>query len=198
MGKFYAVKNGRKVGIFSTWDECKAQVDGYSGAVYKSFKTKDEALIFMGAEPKNSGIPIRKIPAWYVDGSYNINTKEYAFGAVLLADGEEKTFSKSFPQDSLTSMRNIAGEIMGAAFAMEYSRAQGFSEIEIYYDYTGIENWALEKWKANLDGTKSYVSLYKEISKSLKIKFKKVQGHSGDKYNDLADKLAKEALGIKL
>ena len=38
--KFYAVKQGRKTGIFTSWDEAKAQVDGYSGAVYKSFKLR--------------------------------------------------------------------------------------------------------------------------------------------------------------
>ena len=32
--------------------------------------------------------------------------------------------------------------------------------------------------------------------KDIKIKFKKIKGHSGDKFNDMADKLAKEALGI--
>lgn len=196
MGKFYAVKNGRKTGIFTTWDECKAQVDGYSGAIYKSFRTKDDALSFMGAAEKPEKTD-EAIPIWYVDGSYNINTKEYAYGAVLITGGREQTFSKKFPCDSLSSMRNVAGEIKGASFAMEYSREQGFSEIAIYYDYTGIENWALENWKANLEGTKSYVRLYKEISKSLSVSFRKVKGHSGDKYNDLADKLAKEALGIK-
>ena len=36
----------------------------------------------------------------------------------------------------------------------------------------------------------------KDIKKYVDIKFVKVKGHSGDKYNDLADKLAKEALGI--
>ena len=35
--KYYAVKKGRKTGIFTTWDDCKAQVNGYKGAVYKSF-----------------------------------------------------------------------------------------------------------------------------------------------------------------
>ena len=43
MAKFYVVKNGRKVGIFSTWEECQKQVVGFKGAIYKSFKTKDEA-----------------------------------------------------------------------------------------------------------------------------------------------------------
>lgn len=38
MTKFYAVRKGKKTGIFSTWDECKEQVTGYKGAIYKSFK----------------------------------------------------------------------------------------------------------------------------------------------------------------
>ena len=37
-GKIYAVRKGRKTGIFQTWDETKEQVDGFSGAEYKSFK----------------------------------------------------------------------------------------------------------------------------------------------------------------
>lgn len=46
-GKYYAVAKGKVPGIYSTWDECKAMVDGFSGAVYKSFKTKEEALLFI-------------------------------------------------------------------------------------------------------------------------------------------------------
>ena len=33
--KVYAVRKGKATGIFYTWDECKAAVDGFSGAVYK-------------------------------------------------------------------------------------------------------------------------------------------------------------------
>ena len=39
--KFYAVQNGRVPGVYLTWDECKKQVDGYSGASYKSFPTRE-------------------------------------------------------------------------------------------------------------------------------------------------------------
>ena len=39
-GKFYAVKEGRNIGIFESWIDCKKQVDGYSGAKYKSFKSR--------------------------------------------------------------------------------------------------------------------------------------------------------------
>jgi ribonuclease HI len=37
--KFYVVWSGRKPGIYATWDECKAQVDGIEGAKYKGFAT---------------------------------------------------------------------------------------------------------------------------------------------------------------
>lgn len=45
--KFYAVLRGKRTGIFYTWDECKAQVDGYQGAKYKSFPTVEEAMAYM-------------------------------------------------------------------------------------------------------------------------------------------------------
>lgn len=44
MSKHYAVKHGRTVGIFTTWPSCSAQVTGFSGALYKSFATRLEAL----------------------------------------------------------------------------------------------------------------------------------------------------------
>ena len=43
--KYYAVKKGKVPGIYFNWNDCKAMVDGYQGAVYKSFKTIEEAGI---------------------------------------------------------------------------------------------------------------------------------------------------------
>ena len=51
--KFYAVVKGCTPGIYTTWDEAKMQVIGYPGAVYKSFKTEEEAEEFMNT-PKCS------------------------------------------------------------------------------------------------------------------------------------------------
>ncbi|KAJ1910475.1 hypothetical protein IWQ60_010637 [Tieghemiomyces parasiticus] len=45
---FYAVKAGRIPGIYDTWDMCKSMVDGFSGAKYKKFRTKEEAAAFVG------------------------------------------------------------------------------------------------------------------------------------------------------
>ena len=41
--KFYVVWHGFNPGIYTTWDDCKKQVEGYEAAKYKSFKTKEEA-----------------------------------------------------------------------------------------------------------------------------------------------------------
>lgn len=41
--KYYAVKKGKVPGIYFNWNDCKAMVDGYPGAVYKSFKAIEEA-----------------------------------------------------------------------------------------------------------------------------------------------------------
>ena len=41
--KYYVVWNGRKPGIYTTWEECKAQVHKFKQAKYKSFPTKDAA-----------------------------------------------------------------------------------------------------------------------------------------------------------
>lgn len=47
MKKYYAIKKGRQTGIFTSWDETKSLVSGFNGAIYKSFKTKEEALNFL-------------------------------------------------------------------------------------------------------------------------------------------------------
>nr|XP_012297390.1 ribonuclease H1 isoform X1 [Aotus nancymaae]XP_012297391.1 ribonuclease H1 isoform X1 [Aotus nancymaae] len=46
-GMFYAVRRGRKTGVFLTWNECKAQVDRFPAARFKKFATEDEAWAFV-------------------------------------------------------------------------------------------------------------------------------------------------------
>lgn len=41
--KFYVVWYGREPGVYSSWNDCKQQIEGFPGAQYKSFKTKQAA-----------------------------------------------------------------------------------------------------------------------------------------------------------
>ena len=193
--KIYAVRKGRKTGLFNTWDECKEQINGFSGAEYKSFLTEDEAIEYLGLN-KNEDIDKEEkdIMISYVDGSYEDRLKKYGSGVVILYKNNKITFSIPGNDPSYISMRNVSGEIIAAQKAMEYALENNVDKLAIYHDYEGIEKWCTGVWKANKEGTKLYRDFYNSISNKLKVEFIKVKAHSGDKYNEEADKLAKEAL----
>jgi hypothetical protein len=55
---FYGVKVGAAPGVYETWEECQQHTDGYPGAKYQRFKTREEAEAFvLGAmqEPVTTG-----------------------------------------------------------------------------------------------------------------------------------------------
>ncbi len=62
--KFYAVRNGRSTGIFNSWDDCKAQTNGHSGAQFKSFNSQQEAAAWMGGGGGGGGPPPDPDPRW--------------------------------------------------------------------------------------------------------------------------------------
>lgn len=134
----------------------------------------------------------------YVDGSYDKVTDRFAYGMVVLTDEENpEEYADVYDDPELKSMWNVAGEIMGACAAMQYALDNDIPAITIFHDYEGVAKWPLGEWKTKKEGTKAYVDFYKTASATVKIYFKKVTGHSGDKYNDMADKLARKALGLE-
>ena len=48
--KFYAVRKGLVPGIYRSWDACKQQTQGVSGAVFQSFKTQQAAEHYLESE----------------------------------------------------------------------------------------------------------------------------------------------------
>ena len=132
----------------------------------------------------------------YVDGSYNIHTKEYSYGAVLLWNGAQEEFSEKGTEVSLADMRNVAGEILGAEKMMELCVSRGIKELNLYYDYEGIEKWCTGAWQAKKPGTIAYRNSYLKIHDRLRVNFHKVAAHTGVALNERVDQLAKKALGI--
>lgn len=195
--KYYAVRKGKKIGIFNTWDACKAQVNGFSGAEYKSFPTMEEANEYVyGKETIKFEDNDNTVEA-YVDGSYEHCLKAYGSGIVILKNGEvEETFSVKGDDKDLVGMRNVAGEIEASKIAMMYCIENNIENLILYFDYEGIEKWCTGAWKTNKEGTIEYKKFYDAAKEKLNVKFVKVRAHSGDKYNEVADKLAKKALGI--
>ena len=110
MSNYYAVKVGRTIGIYRTWDECNREVTGFKGAKYKKFNSESEALAFINnsyleslvtAIPHNTVNdkanivfpiihPLRGNIGYfdpnrviYVDGGFNNFTKPHACGCVV-------------------------------------------------------------------------------------------------------------------
>lgn len=198
MPKYYAVKNGREPGIYTTWPECQAQVSGYSGAVYKSFSTMEEANAFINDTPAvqapTENDTRLKI---YVDGSFDVKTNRFSYGmAVIYSDGSIVKVSQAFDDPDYAEMRNVAGEIHGAMAAIKYCARNYIRDVIIYHDYDGIAKWPLREWQANKKGTQEYVEFYDRYKNLVNVEFRHVKGHSNDTYNDLVDSLAKQALGL--
>lgn len=195
--KFYAVRIGRDgAGIYDTWEQCRAQVHGVAGAVYKSFPAREQAEAFIsGGEAGNEPSDWEGAVA-YVDGSFDSASGDFACGAVLFLDGEELTFSERFTDPEMAAMHNVAGEIMGALTVIRCCLERGVKALEIHHDYEGVGRWADGGWKANKPGTQRYAAECRAAAQKMKLRFVKVKGHSGDKYNDMADSLARKALGL--
>lgn len=228
--KYYAVAKGKTPGIYLTWEDCKAQVDQFPGALYKGFATIKEAESYiesvMGNKPATGyaqlsidelytvkeemsnhstgslddgadrSIPTKEHLVAYVDGSYDHNQLRYAYGCVLVLEDGEITLNGSDNQEDYVSMRNVAGEIMGSEQAILWALEHSYKRVTIYYDYEGIEKWANGIWKANKSGTQRYKAFVAEKRREIQIDFCKVAAHTGVKYNEMADQLAKEALGL--
>ncbi|MCR5719169.1 MAG: ribonuclease H family protein [Lachnospiraceae bacterium] len=197
--KFYAVKKGITPGIYTTWEECEANVAGYSKAEYKSFKTKNEALKYLGLDEIEDNPP-KELPQKgsllvYVDGSFEESINRYSFGCVFIRDNNDirLAFGNGDSEEGLKS-RNVSGEMLGAMYAVKCAMKNGFSSVTVCYDYLGIEKWAKGEWKTNTVNTTKYAKAMAEWSKSIKIDFKKVKAHSKVYYNELADETAKRGL----
>ncbi len=221
--KYYAVAKGKIPGIYLTWDDCKAQVTHVPGAVYKGFETIHEAESFIeNVRNQDSGRcqdnqdksgdqhncvkeNLEIVPnavstddhlIAYVDGSYDHSQLRYAYGCALVLPEEVVTLNGSDNHEDYVSMRNVAGEITGSEQAILWALKHNYKKITIYYDYEGIEKWANGIWKANKPGTQRYKAFVEEKRQNIDIYFQKVAAHTGVEYNELADQLAKHALGL--
>lgn len=216
--KVYAVRKGHKTGVFETWDECKAAVEGFSGAEYKGFTNRAEAesYCFGKAVGDTKTVADKATPAngesetmlarhneslnpnqliTYVDGSYEHSLLKYAFGCVfLMPDGSIYVENGSGSNPESAKLRNVTGEMLGSMFAVRFAIKNGFRSVEIRYDYEGVEKWVTGAWKSKTELTQKYAEAMRRWSAQIQISFTKVAAHSNVYFNEMADQLAKKAL----
>ena len=136
----------------------------------------------------------------YTDGACSGNPGPGGWGAIILSEEKNET-NISGKEKSTTNNRM---ELMAPIMALR--KIKKASKIIIYTDSiylkngitTWIKNWEKNGWKnANKKPIKNkdlWVTL-NELSKEHVINWKWVKAHAGNKYNEIADKLATEAIG---
>lgn len=201
--KYYAVRTGRKPGVYQAWNEAKKEVHGYPNAVYQSFKSLTEAREFIGqtnlktteAEPLMNENDSSATVIAYVDGSFEKSSQRYSFGAVLIQNDQViERLSRVGNNPEYQSSWQIAGEVFGALHAIQWAIQNNFDKIIIHYDYLGIEKWALGEWRTNKPVSIDYARSFQKLASKIDVEFVKVKAHSGVKYNEMVDQIAKDAL----
>jgi ribonuclease HI len=94
---FYAVANGRNIGIFLNWNDCNTSINGYKNAIFKKFNTKEEAEKFIqfnkNIKSKQKDIIDFNADYYvYTDGACSLSKKSLDFSDNLAGE-KVKTFS---------------------------------------------------------------------------------------------------------
>jgi len=209
--KVYAIKEGfnfntnEKVEnlIVDTWAECQMYIKGVKGAKYKSFEDINEAKAFLS---KGDGMLKKGVDSYpmdclhiYVDGSYNISTERYAYALVAVKDNVIEYVENGRSEDnSNKAIRQIAGELEATVKGVEYALKKKENRVVIFHDYAGIAHHATGFWERKDQSSVAYHNKMKSlIDSGIEVIFVKVDSHTGDLYNEIADEKCKEALNIE-
>ena len=190
--KYYAIKANNYQTIVTSWTEAKKIIDNLSNPSYKSFLNMKEAEAFLKGEIYKGEDNYEWMS--YIDYSFDLNKNKYSFACVLIHNNEvvEKV-NRSF-SDEYLEHHNVAGEIKGAAYIINHAIKKNIKELHLYYDYEGISKFYSGLWKAKTEIGIKYQEFAEDAKKKINVVFHKVKSHSNNYYNDLVDKLAKEAL----
>ena len=130
----------------------------------------------------------------YVDGSYNQAEGICGYGIVFFDQGSNEPELISGNCDG--GSWNVSGEIMAALEAVRKALSYGCSRIEIFHDYMRISEWVTGDWRAKTPETIQYSREMLDYLNMIEICFTHVKAHTGVKWNEEADRLAKQAAGI--
>lgn len=212
---FYAVKKGRQPGVYNSWDECSEQINGFSGAIYKKFKVESDAQAFVSgeaissvktsnaAEVQNnaSDVLTDKTVSLYTDGACSGNPGPGGFGYAVVVNGVLSLKGSGGLKSTTNNQMEISAVIEGLKAIPKNCSVTVYSDSSYVvnaFQKHWIDSWKHRNWVKN-DGSPVlnrglWEQLLSVIAKHKEVNFVWVKGHVGNKYNELCDKLAVEAI----
>ncbi|XP_072623915.1 ribonuclease H1 isoform X4 [Vulpes vulpes] len=149
LSMFYAVRRGRKAGVFQTWSECRAQVDRFPAARFKKFATEEEAWAFV-RKPASPDGSEGEFVVVYTDGCCSSNGRRRARAGIGVYWGPGHPWNVGIRLPGRQT--NQRAEIHAACKAIEQAKAQNIKKLVLYTDsmftINGITNW-VQGWKKN-------------------------------------------------
>lgn len=175
--KFYVVWQGRKPGVYDSWDEAKVQTDGFAKPLFKSFDSKPAALKAFSEKPhlhvgqttkpvgkqgKLDGLvgsPIQD--SLVVDAAWNTATGDMEYQGIYFA-----TRQRLFLKGPYADGTNNIGEFLAIVHALAFLHQQG-SNIPVYSDSRTAIGWVKQK-RANtkLEETSRNAELFELIDRA--------------------------------
>lgn len=159
MAKVYVVLNGRKNGIFNSWDECQKSILKFKDAAYKSFVSTAEAEEFyrrnMPMDPENFKLD-RGMAKIYVAGSYDEKQDKYGFAYDVRMADQIISGSGIEPMPLVYGQQEQTGEIEAVVHAVKKARELGLYSVLICYTHAGTGAWAIGTWNTKKDGPVYY------------------------------------------
>jgi|HigsolmetaAR206D_1030411.scaffolds.fasta_scaffold00120_28 viroplasmin and RNaseH domain-containing protein len=213
MKKVYAIKKGmdpqtgnpvENLILEKPWSEGEPFIKGVAGAVYKGFKTREEAERYLALNEGGniSGTELEpETLHCFVDGSYNKAIQNYGFGLVCVKDGKVvHTDRGSGKNPEAVEMFQVGGELLGAMQALLYAKKAGETHVVIHHDYEGVGKHATGEWGRKTAYSKTYYDWMQRFFRenpTMRVEFRKVTAHTGNEFNELADGYAKLAVGLE-
>ena len=208
---FYAVANGKEIGIYKTWSECCEMVKGFKNAIYKKFSTVEDAENFIQKNTETNDINVDYCV--YTDGACKNNGIENSEAGIGIYFGENDERNVAEKVSGNKQTNNVAEllAINKAFYIIENDLKQNkkiaiysdsiyaINNIRVYGSTFEIINW--KKDIPNKELIKKTYELYKDyLNKNIYFKYIKAHTnntdiHSIGNYN--ADKLANIAIGLK-
>ena len=208
--KFYAVKRGRKTGLFTVWAECAAQVKGFQGAVYKGFMTEEEARAWLGGadartEQPRAAATITEPSA--PDADYIIHTDGSCLrnpgGAGGWAAVIETTATGAVEEKSGGDPETTNNRMELTAALMALTAVPEGVRVALYTDSQYLKNaftkfwlpaWKKRGWKKADGEPVLNQDLWVQLDAAFaarQVQFHWVKGHAGNPRNERCDALAR-------
>lgn len=169
--KFFVVWEGKEPGIYRSWDECKRQIHGYEGAIFKGFVTETEAREAMvspcwnyigkntkAKKPSKMEIEKYGLPNFdslSVDAACSGNPGVMEYRGVYTKTGEE-----IFRQGPFKDGTNNVGEFLALVHGLAFLKQKN-SPLPIYTDSKTALAWVkAKKTKTLLEKTNANALLF--------------------------------------